>query len=834
MQLANAEKKQSDAIMLADQAMASAKNGADQAMASAEAKFRTVRDEQNSKLQRIQSRVSSGVGELNQICATAGQHLKSQGVYVPAFTSAGKNVSESSDSSSLDLEALLGGIDPMKLQVRNLCQKKKMEYWPMGTVSRLAFVIISAVLFFVFKPLIVLLPAIIFIARHFVAKSLKSEYAELAEASQKLQSGLQSLEKRLRDDAESVIKSSHDSLIPQAKRIQALAIEAANRKHSEAVNVANQHFDTSMHEIGRDFGQTAEQLHAEEKQLWDDSSFAAKDWDSADWDQWSPDASPEFAARIGTLTISADDLHSKLPDISFDFRLPALLPFAEGRCLLFNATGSAKDAVAGTMQSILVRALASTPPGKARFTLIDPVGLGQNVADFMHLGDVHPELISGKAWTEPQHIEQQLTKITEDMEKVIQTYLRTKYATIQDYNKEHHEVAEPFRFLVIFDFPVNFTDSSARRLISIAKNGPRCGVYTLILMDSTKKMPYGFDVEELRNLSLIFEASENFCVTSGRQDDKLLASSSSDKSSGSPVDAESQFKLGVRYASGENDERNFSKAAQLFKNAADQGHATAQFLLGGLYEVGGYGLQQDDQAAVRWFQKAADQENVDAMRHLGLCYIKGNGVNQNIETGFDWLKKAVVKGDAKAQYEIGQLYLNGDVVTQDNEMAVEWFRKSAEQGNAWGQFKLGSCYMQGWGVSQDDNLALQWLLKSAQQGEADAQYMLGLLYKENDKDPKQAFQWMQKAADQNLPEAQCELGMFYFTGKGVSENHVLAAEWLLKAAEKGDADGQYYLALFYKEGFGVAQNIDAALMWLHKAIEQGHEDAKNELAKMNA
>ena len=74
MQLANAEKKQSDAIMLADQAMASAKNGADQAMASAEAKFRTVRDEQNSKLQRIQSRVSSGVGELNQICATAGQH----------------------------------------------------------------------------------------------------------------------------------------------------------------------------------------------------------------------------------------------------------------------------------------------------------------------------------------------------------------------------------------------------------------------------------------------------------------------------------------------------------------------------------------------------------------------------------------------------------------------------------------------------------------------------------------------------------------------------------------------------------------------------------------
>jgi ribosomal protein L7/L12 len=60
--------------------------------------------------------------------------------------------------------------------------------------------------------------------------------------------------------------------------------------------------------------------------------------------------------------------------------------------------------------------------------------------------------------------------------------------------------------LVIFDFPVNFTESAARRLVSIAKNGPRCGVYTLILMDSSKKLPYGFNIEELRQLAVVFES----------------------------------------------------------------------------------------------------------------------------------------------------------------------------------------------------------------------------------------------------------------------------------------------------------------------------------------
>ena len=119
-----------------------------------------------------------------------------------------------------------------------------------------------------------------------------------------------------------------------------------------------------------------------------------------------------------------------------------------------------------------------------RFTIIDPVGLGQNFSAFMHLADYDEKLVSSRIWTEAQHIKQRLADLTEHMENVIQKYLRNEFASIQEYNQHAGEVAEPFQILVIANFPANFSDEAARRLASIATSGARCGVYTLISTDT--------------------------------------------------------------------------------------------------------------------------------------------------------------------------------------------------------------------------------------------------------------------------------------------------------------------------------------------------------------
>lgn len=288
-----------------------------------------------------------------------------------------------------------------------------------------------------------------------------------------------------------------------------LALEQTRQRHaSEIASMEKNHAVVHEATIRRCYALAADfqkQFHDLERRI----RFAGCDWTSSDWQTWQPDSSPEFAARIGTMNCFSERLQQLLPEANWSFRLPALVPFSEGRCLLLNANGRTKDIGASALQAVVIRALANTPPGKARFTLIDPVGLGHNVADLLPLGDFHSELVNGKAWTEPHHIEQQLVRLTEDMEKVIQTYLRKQYASLQEYNAEHPELTEPYRFLVIFDFPANFTESAARRLTSIVKNGPRCGIFTFVLRDTGKALPYNYDVEDLEDNAFILQTRDN-------------------------------------------------------------------------------------------------------------------------------------------------------------------------------------------------------------------------------------------------------------------------------------------------------------------------------------
>ncbi|HEX7101760.1 MAG TPA: FtsK/SpoIIIE domain-containing protein, partial [Nitrolancea sp.] len=216
-------------------------------------------------------------------------------------------------------------------------------------------------------------------------------------------------------------------------------------------------------------------------------------WSSIDWRAWQPAVALGQASRIGDL----DAPSSGIPP------LPLLFPIPGDRALLIETTHDGKQQAAAAAQSLLLHLLASTPPGQLQFTLVDPIGLGQNVAGFMRLSDYDDRLIGGKTATEAQQIERQLVDLTSHMENVIQKYLRNQFATIEEYNREAGEIAEPYRLLAVFDFPVNFSETAARRLLSIIKNGPRCGVYTVLLLDRTQPMPRGFDLSDIEASAMV-------------------------------------------------------------------------------------------------------------------------------------------------------------------------------------------------------------------------------------------------------------------------------------------------------------------------------------------
>jgi TPR repeat protein len=59
-----------------------------------------------------------------------------------------------------------------------------------------------------------------------------------------------------------------------------------------------------------------------------------------------------------------------------------------------------------------------------------------------------------------------------------------------------------------------------------------------------------------------------------------------------------------------------------------------------LYE-NGLGVTQDYSKAHKWFEKAADDGNTDAMIRLGRLYEQGLGVAQDYGKALEWFQKAL-------------------------------------------------------------------------------------------------------------------------------------------------------------------------------------------------
>ncbi len=193
------------------------------------------------------------------------------------------------------------------------------------------------------------------------------------------------------------------------------------------------------------------------------------------------------------------------------------LSFPYHTSLLFETNDSGSEAVIGTINNVILRLLASFPPGKVTFTIIDPVGLGQHFAGLMHLGDYEESLINRRIWTQRDQIEDRLAELNEHMEKVIQMYLRTEFQTITEYNAQAGSIAEKYHFVVVADFPADFSETAAKRLQSIATSGPRCGVFTLIHWDRRRSLPDGIVPDELRKNSVCIRKENSEFVLNGQQ-----------------------------------------------------------------------------------------------------------------------------------------------------------------------------------------------------------------------------------------------------------------------------------------------------------------------------
>ena len=66
-------------------------------------------------------------------------------------------------------------------------------------------------------------------------------------------------------------------------------------------------------------------------------------------------------------------------------------------------------------------------------------------------------------------------------------------------------------------------------------------------------------------------------------------------------------------------------------------------------------MEQNDQKAVEWYRKAAEQGDASAQNNLGWMYQKGRGVEQNLSKAREWCQKAAAQGYERAKTNLKYL-----------------------------------------------------------------------------------------------------------------------------------------------------------------------------------
>ncbi|MAC20893.1 MAG: cell division protein FtsK [Phycisphaerae bacterium] len=327
--------------------------------------------------------------------------------------------------------------------------------------------------------------------------------ARLAEIDRRVPLNLDQVDKE-RDEALATAEAEDIAVRAAAEEHARVETEAETRRHAEAeariIATAAERWEKIETEWLNGVTRGRRILGEREHEM----AAAFPPFTDSWWRSWSPATTAPAAIRLGGLRFDREKVEGGLPtdprlatEAPGIIDLPALISFPGRASLQIDVDPVHRERGLDLLRATMLRILATVPPGKARFTILDPVGLGQNFAGFMHLEDELPGLVGDRIWTEPRQVEKKLVDITEHMETVIQKYLRNEFPSIDAYNEAAGEIAEPYRFLVIADFPANFNEESARRLASILQSGPRCGVFTLVLRDRRLELPEKFDIEDI-------------------------------------------------------------------------------------------------------------------------------------------------------------------------------------------------------------------------------------------------------------------------------------------------------------------------------------------------
>ncbi|RDE81503.1 sel1 repeat family protein [Haemophilus parainfluenzae] len=121
-------------------------------------------------------------------------------------------------------------------------------------------------------------------------------------------------------------------------------------------------------------------------------------------------------------------------------------------------------------------------------------------------------------------------------------------------------------------------------------------------------------------------------------------------------------------------ENKLKKAKPLLVKAAEKEYGYAQYLLAmNFFDL----YSENNKEALFWLEKAANNDEPEALFQLGVYYSEGNDLAKSIK----YYQRAAELNHADAALELSYIYDEGAIVEQDDDKALFFLKKSAELGN---------------------------------------------------------------------------------------------------------------------------------------------------------
>jgi enhanced entry protein EnhC len=281
--------------------------------------------------------------------------------------------------------------------------------------------------------------------------------------------------------------------------------------------------------------------------------------------------------------------------------------------------------------------------------------------------------------------------------------------------------------------------------------------------------------------------------------------------------------------------------------AAGLGDSFAQFDLGQMYQYG-IGVQANPMEAARFYELAANEENLSAMVALGILYLNGNGAfSPNPVLGLQWLNNAAFKGSGYAQFALARIYEEGFknqqgdwIVRPNSEQSDGMYFLAAANNHGLAQFRLAEKLVR----RHDTELSItaqnarQALIKSLYEGaisngvkEADLPLAFFNAMDSDKAKQDHAFKVATRAADEGNPDAALLLGLMYDRGVGVEPSPSEALNWYKKSGN--NLVSQFVLGTYYSLGTATTQDKEKGQALLQESAKADFPYAYLNLAVLN-